>query len=131
MKHTSYDLFQMQRILEKYPEKTVFCGHDELFLNALAIGAEAGIGSTHNIMAEKFVKLCRLVKENNWEQAKKVQNEINAVVEALVKIGVFKGVKAALRMQGIDCGVCRKPFKPLEAEQEKMLQKALEENGCL
>lgn len=29
MKHTSYDLFQLERILKNYPEKNIFCGHDE------------------------------------------------------------------------------------------------------
>ena len=131
MKHTSYDLFQMQRILKEYPHKNVFCGHDELFLSAAAVGAEAGIGSTFNFMAEKFVKILQFVRENRWKEAQSVQDEANAVVEALVKIGVFKGVKAALKLQGINCGVCRRPFASLTGEQEQYLQKVLERNGCL
>lgn len=131
MKHTSYDLFQLQRVLKTHPEKSIFCGHDELFVSAAAVGAEAGIGSTYNFMAEKFVKIQKLVKENNWEEAQKVQDEVNNVVEELIKLGVFKGVKAALKLQGIDCGDCRKPFLPLTDEQIKELARVLEENGCL
>lgn len=131
MKHTSYDLFQLQRVLEEYPEKSVFCGHDELFLSAAAVGVRAGIGSTFNFMAEKFVKIQKLVSENQWTEAKRVQNEANAVIEALCKVGVFKGVKAALKLQGLDCGECRKPFQPLEEQQVSMLRTVLEENGCL
>ena len=131
MKHTSYDLFQLQRVIEEYPEKSVFCGHDELFLSATAVGVRAGIGSTFNFMAEKFVKIQKLVSENQWTEAKSVQNEANAVIEALCKVGVFKGVKAALKLQGLDCGECRKPFQPLEEQQVSMLRTVLEENGCL
>lgn len=131
MKHTSYDLFQLQRVLKNHPEKSIFCGHDELFLSAAVVGAEAGIGSTYNFMAEKFVKIQKLVKENNWEEAQTVQDEVNNVVEELIKLGVFKGVKAALKLQGIDCGDCRKPFLPLTDEQVKGLSRVLEENGCL
>ena len=131
MKHTSYDLFQLQRILEKYPQKSVFCSHDELFLSATAIGVEAGIGSTFNLMAEKFVLLQHLVKENHWEEAKAVQAEINAVVEGLLKIGIFKAIKSGLKMQGIDCGTCRKPFQPISKEEEYYLQRLLEEHNCL
>lgn len=131
MKHTSYDLFQLQRVLEKYPEKSVFCGHDELFLSAAAVGVQAGIGSTFNFMAEKFVKIQKLVSENRWTEAQSVQNEANAVIEALCKVGVFKGVKAALKLQGLDCGECRKPFQPLHESQVQMLRNVLEENGCL
>lgn len=131
MKHTSYDLFQLQRVIEKYPQKSIFCGHDELFLSATAVGVKAGIGSTFNFMADKFVKLQKLVAENRWAEARKVQDAANAVIEALMKVGVFKGVKAALRIQGIDCGVCRKPFQSLDEKQEVYLRQVLEQNGCV
>lgn len=131
MKHTSYDLFQMQRIIKKYPDKSVFIGHDELFLSAASIGAEAGIGSSFNFMAEKFVKIQKFIGENKWSEAAAVQDEANAVIEALCKVGVFKGVKMALKLQGLDCGQCRKPFLPLKKEQTEYLKRVLEENGCL
>lgn len=131
MKHTSYDLFQLERVLQNHPERTFFCGHDELFLSASAIGVQAGIGSTFNFMAEKFVKLQKLLAENKWQDARLLQDEANAVIEALGKVGVFKGVKAALKLQGIDCGVCRKPFQPLTDEQTSYLKKILQANSCL
>ncbi|MDO4275797.1 MAG: N-acetylneuraminate lyase [Eubacteriales bacterium] len=131
MKHTSYDLFQLQRVLKEYPQKSIFCGHDELFLSAAAVGVQAGIGSTFNFMAEKFVKIQKLVSENKWTEAADIQDEANAVIEALCKVGVFKGIKAALKLQGFDCGECRKPFQPLKKEQISMLEKVLDENCCL
>lgn len=131
MKHTSYDLFQLERVLKKYPQKSIFCGHDELFLSEAVIGVQAGIGSTFNFMAEKFVKIQELTAENRWAEASVIQDEANAVIEALCKVGVFKGVKAALKMQGIDCGDCRKPFQPLSEEQTSYLEKILRENHCL
>lgn len=131
MKHTSYDLFQLERVLKKFPEKNIFCGHDELFLSASAVGVQAGIGSTFNFMAEKFVKIQKLLAENNWAEAALIQDEANAVIEELCKIGVFKGVKAALKLQGMDCGECRKPFQPLRDDQIAELEKILRENHCL
>ena len=131
MKHTSYDLFQLERVLKKFPEKNIFCGHDELFLSASAVGVQAGIGSTFNFMAEKFVKIQKLLAENNWAEAALIQEEANAVIEELCKIGVFKGVKVALKLQGMDCGECRKPFQPLRDEQAAELEQVLRENHCL
>ncbi|MFV0361813.1 MAG: N-acetylneuraminate lyase [Suipraeoptans sp.] len=131
MKHTSYDLFQMQRVIEMHPEKTVFIGHDELFLPAYAVGATAAIGSTFNFMAEKFIKITELFEKADKEAALKVQGQVNEVIEVLGRIGVFKGIKAALRMQGINCGVCRKPFLSLSNEEISQLEKVLEKNGCL
>ena len=131
MKHTSYDLFQLERVLERYPEKSVFCGHDELFLPASSVGVKAGIGSTYNIMAEKFVHLLKMAEEGRMEEAKQLQGEINKIVEALMKVGIFKGIKSILRMQGIDCGTCRKPFLPLTKEQEMELEETALSCGLL
>ncbi|WP_343249867.1 dihydrodipicolinate synthase family protein [Diplocloster hominis] len=69
IKHTSYDLFQLQQIIEEYPDKSVFIGHDELYLSALAVGVRAGIGSTFNIMAEKFLRMNKLFDEKRLEEA--------------------------------------------------------------
>ena len=82
-------------------------------------------------MAEKFVKIQKLLAENNWAEAALIQDEANAVIEELCKIGVFKGVKAALKLQGMDCGECRKPFQPLRDDQIAELEKFLRENHCL
>lgn len=131
MKHTSYDLFQLERVRKEFPEKSIFCGHDELFLSASAVGAEAGIGSTFNFMTEKFVAIQKLIAENRWSDAAVIQSEANAVIEVLCEIGVFKGVKAALKLQGLDCGDCRKPFQSLKPEQIVELEKVLEKNHCL
>lgn len=114
-----------------FMKSSVFCGHDELSLSASAVGVQAGIGSTFNFMAEKFVKIQKLLAENNWAEAAIIQDETNAVIEELCKIGVFKGVKAALKLQGMDCGECRKPFQPLRDDQIAELEKILRENHCL
>ena len=53
------------------------------------------------------------------------------MIEELCKIGVFKGVKAALKLQGMDCGDCRKPFQPLRDDQVAELEQVLKENHCL
>lgn len=131
LKHTSYDLFQMQKIMEVNPDKTVFIGHDEIFLSAYAAGARAAIGSTFNFMSEKFIRMEQLFQERKLEEALHIQGEVNDVVEVLSEIGVFKGVKEALRLQGIDAGTCRKPFLPLKRAQIEKLHQVLERTGCL
>lgn len=121
MKHTSYDLFQLQQLIEQYPQKSIFIGHDELYLSALSIGAKAGIGSSFNIMPEKFVKMHQLFEAGKMEEALRLQGDINGVIEALVKVGVFKGIKEILRLQGYDSGDCRKPFLPLSQEEKQLV----------
>lgn len=131
MKHTSYDLFQLEQVMNKNKEKTMFIGHDEIFLPALSLGVNAGIGSTFNFMAEKFVEMQNKFKENKLDEARLIQDEANNIITVLCKVGVFKGLKAALKLQGLDCGDCRKPFQPLSKEEVKVIENVLKENSCL
>jgi N-acetylneuraminate lyase len=125
VKWTSYDLFQMQRMLSENPNLTIFNGHDEVFLGSLAMGAKAAIGSTFNFMAEKFIHIQNLYETQKLEEARILQDEVNQIIDVLIRIGVFQGVKAGLEMMGIPCGDCRKPFKKLNLEERKLLQQVL------
>ena len=82
------------------------------------MGADGGIGSTYNFMAEKFVKMHTLVKEGRLSEAQPIQKEVNRIIAALIKVGVLKAEKAILKMMGIDCGALRKPFGQLSKEEE-------------
>ncbi len=125
IKYTSYDLYQMQRLIARNPNKTIINGHDELFLSALAIGTRCAIGSTFNFMAEKFIKIKNNFQSSNLNEARKLQNEANTVIEALIKVGVFRGVKGILNLIGLPGGNCRKPFAPLSAAEMKQLEEVL------
>lgn len=125
VKYTSYDLFLMQKLIQQYPQKNILIGHDEIYLSALAAGAQALIGSTVGLMAEKFIEIERLFRSGRTEEALQIQGIVNRIVSVLVKVGVFKGVKAALEMRGIPCGPCRKPFQPLSAEELDLIKHAM------
>ena len=131
LKHTSYDLFQLQQLIENYPEKSIFIGHDELTISGLAVGAQASIGSTFNIMADKFIKLYQLFEEKKLDEALIIQGEINRTVEVLLKVGIFKGIKEVLKLQGFNCGECRKPFLPLSEEEKHMVYECVVKNHLL
>ena len=128
IKQTSMNLFQTELLTKTFPEKSIVNGHDEIYLQALCAGVESCIGSTVGFMPEMFVGLKRCFDTGDMEGACDLQSRINNIVRLLCKIGVFKGVKAALKMQGIDCGECRRPFRPLSEVEKQMLQNILEEN---
>lgn len=127
IKQTSMNLFQTEYLTRTFPEKSIVNGHDEIYLQALTAGVESCIGSTVNIMPELFVQLKRCFDNGELDQAREIQSRINKVVRALCEVGVFKGVKAVLKMQGTDCGECRKPFKPLPPTQLEKLRRVMEE----
>lgn len=126
IKQTTYNLFQTEQLVRYNPGKSIFNGHDEIFLSALSVGVEATIGSTVSIMADQFIAVRKAFRESQMQEALKVQGKINDMVDSLLKVGIFKGIKAVLFLQGIDCGVCKKPFEELTKEELRLLEKALE-----
>ena len=131
VKYTSNDLFLLSQIKALREDVIVYNGYDEIFLSGLAAGADGGIGSTYNFMAEKFIAIRTLFEKGEVKKAQAVQQEANRVIAALIKLGVMPAEKAALRLMGIDMGQCLPPFQQIEDEQVKWLEGILKENHCL
>lgn len=123
VKFTSKDLFLMERIKRTFPNKLVFNGYDEIALSGLVAGADGAIGSTYNVMAEKFVKIFDLVKSNRIAEAKLLQQEANDIIDTLIETGVFQGEKELLHQLGvIKSATCRAPFLSITKENAKKLE---------
>lgn len=125
IKHTSNDYFAMEQFKTAFSDKVIYNGFDEMFLAGLSMGADGGIGSTFNFMAEKFIKIQKLFTDGKYEKAYKIQQDANKIISALVKVGVFQGEKAVLNMLGIDFGDVRAPFEKLSKENYKNLEKTV------
>ena len=121
VKHTSQDYFMMQQIKEAFPEKVIYNGYDEMFMAGLAMGADGAIGSTYNFMAEKFIRIRELFKENRIKEAQELQATANSIIRSLIKVGVMQGEKVILEALGIAAGECRAPFKPIPEDAKKQL----------
>ncbi len=121
VKHTSSDYFALERCKTLYPDKIIYNGFDEMLLSGLSMGADGGIGSTYNFMADKFVKIQKLFDEGKLEDAKAVQQEANRIIAVLCKLGVMQAEKEVLCQMGFDFGICRKPFGELTDEQKKII----------
>jgi N-acetylneuraminate lyase len=126
IKYTSINLYHLERIKNN---KVLFNGFDEILLGGLSMGADGGIGSTYNFMADKFVKIYNLYNDNKIKEALKIQKEANNIIDVLKKVGVIQGVKYALEGMGIECNGCRKPFKNLNDEDKRLLDFIFEKNG--
>ena len=91
------------------------------------MGADGGIGSTYNFMAEKFIQIRKLYGENKMDEALVIQKEANRIIKALCKVGVMEGEKEVLNQLGIDFGTARAPFSVLTDEQKKFLRENITE----
>ncbi len=124
VKHTSKDLYSLERMHDAYPEKILFNGFDEQFVGAYQMGATAAIGTTVNLFAPLFLKARRLFEEGRVQEALQVQTQINERVELMCSVGIFNATKYLWTLRGIPCGSCRKPFAPLTRAQQKVLEDA-------
>ena len=127
IKYTSNDYFTLEQCKSAFPDKIVYNGYDEMLSAGLAMGADGGIGSTYNFMAEKFVKIYELFRENRLEEARAIQKEANRIITVLCRFGVMQAEKEVLNQLGFDFGECRPPFAPLSEEAKAIIAKEIVE----
>lgn len=125
IKYTSNDFFTMEQCKSKFPKKIIYNGFDEMFLAGLSMGADGGIGSTYNFMADKFVKIKALFEAGRITEAQEIQNRANKIITVLCRIGVMQAEKEVLNQLGFDFGVCRNPFCEPTAEQKELIAKEI------
>ena len=126
LKFTYNDFFLVERCKAHFPNKIIYNGFDEMYLAGLSMGVDGGIGSTYNFMADKFVKITELFRQGKIAEAQAIQKDVNAIVEALIKVGVMPGEKAVLSALGIPMGNCREPFAmPTDEAVREMLDLVL------
>jgi N-acetylneuraminate lyase len=113
VKHTSMDLYRLERMRDLRPDLKVLNGHDEVFLGGLALGADGAIGSTFNLLTRHFREISRRHSSGDVSGAHDLQVDVNRFIEVLIGAGVFPGIKHLLERLGIPCGPCRRPFLPL------------------
>lgn len=126
IKYTSHNMFEMQQIMESCgPHFKMFNGYDEVLISGLAMGANAGIGSTYNIMPKQYIELRKQFNAGNMDQARKLQSEVNAVIRIMSQYNFIAFIREVLRLQGIETGESRKPLQRLTEAQRTEIQAAL------
>ncbi|WP_165216354.1 dihydrodipicolinate synthase family protein [Schaalia sp. ZJ1691] len=117
VKHTAHNMYSLERMVSSFPEKTFINGFDEVFLSAMAVGAQGSIGTTIGLQLPLFMAVRSLWNAGDVQAARRVQSQINEVIETLVAIDVFPAAKYLSGVRSIgNLGDCRRPFKPLSEE---------------
>ena len=130
VKFTLTDFYAMHRIKElNSGDINVINGPDEMLICGLSMGADAGIGSTYNIMCGEYVKLFNAFGEGDINTARSQQYKINKIITILIKYGVIRSIKYILTLQGIESGSSVFPGAELSGEEKKALENELRENN--
>ena len=106
----------------------VFNGPDEQFVGGRLIGADGGIGGTYGVMPQLFVKLNSLLEAGDFENAGKLQNDIDEVIYTMCSANgnMYAVAKAALKkLAGLELGGVRAPLLNLADGDEAVVDKTV------
>ena len=108
--HNFWAVQELRRMLDK--EAVFFVGDDPHLLGGLSMNGvfSGGIGTTYNVIPEKFVRICDLAKSGRFVEASPVQDCANRIVSLLSRSNNFSFRKLAMKLHGFDCGFARSPF---------------------
>jgi 4-hydroxy-tetrahydrodipicolinate synthase len=113
IKDSSGDMAFMMALFEKIKGKiSIFCGHDEIGMPALAAGADGLILASANLIPDIWQNIFKAVREGNLEEAQNHQAQIQKLVRIVVRNGASQAVKEGLFMMGLDVGNSRRPIMP-------------------
>ena len=120
-------MFKRQAAINK-KEIVVFNGPDEQFVGGRLIGADGGIGGTYGVMPELFVKLNKLLEAGDFENAGKLQNDIDEVIYTMCSANgnMYAVAKAALiELASLRLGGVRAPLLNLSEEDYAVVDKTV------
>ncbi len=128
LKHTSTNLYHLERFKRDCKDSVVLSGYDEICLPALLMGADGAIGTGYNYLSKEFSLLFRLAKQGEYVKAKAIQLAANDLIAVLGEVGALTGAKYFTEKRyGIPCGECRAPRASLSPEQKVKLDVAYSE----
>jgi N-acetylneuraminate lyase len=94
----------------------ILWGRDECMLSALTLGTVGFVGSTYNYAAPLYLKLIDAFRQNDLDEAQKLQQKSINMISLLGKYGGIATGKAFMKYVGIDCGEFRSPVKNMTAD---------------
>jgi len=126
LKWTYPDYFTLGRIKDiNNGNINVINGPDEMLICGLAMGADAGIGTTYNIMPKLYVDLYNKFKEGKIEEARFIQHKVNVVTNVLLNHNCMPATKAILNYMGFEVGNCVRPLKVVDKEETEQMLKEM------
>jgi 4-hydroxy-tetrahydrodipicolinate synthase len=127
IKEASGDLDTMAQIISNTPSDfTLYSGDDGLTLPVLAIGGAGIVSVSSHIIGNEMQVMINSFKNGDVQSAASIHRNLLPIMKALFAAPSPSPVKAALNMRGINVGDVRLPLVPLNNEEKRALQGALE-----
>jgi N-acetylneuraminate lyase len=111
------------------PDLEFMSGSDEGYLQSLAQGYEAAVGSTYNYAAPLYHRVRAAFEAGDLGEARLWQGRAMEMIEGMLGTCGRASLKVMMGMVGIECGPVRRPLEPASAEQVAELRRRLEAMG--
>ena len=122
VKEASTDIVKTLRIRNACGEDFhIWSGNDEMAAAAIAIGARGVISVVSNVAPEMTQCMARAALDGDMDTAAALQRKLLPLIDALFCEVNPMPVKAALAIQGYDCGPCRLPLCDVKEETKERL----------
>jgi 4-hydroxy-tetrahydrodipicolinate synthase len=126
VKEASADIVKTLRIQNACGENfPVWSGNDEMAVAAMGIGAKGVISVVSNVAPEMTAAMARAALDGDMDTAAALQRKLLPLIDALFCEVNPMPVKAALAIQGYDCGPCRLPLCDVKEDTKKLLESLL------
>lgn len=113
MKESGSDAIRIAELKSVVPDQfSVMAGSATTFVDALIAGASGGVLALASVVPAACVRLFELVEGHRLEDARHLQQRLVPLARLVTTEGGVPGLKAALRLVGIDAGVPRLPLTP-------------------
>ena len=97
-------LYKLPMLQGVGPGLEYFSGSDEGYLQALAQGYEAAVGSTYNFAAPIYARVRAAFEAGDWDEARLWQGRALQMLDAMFSTCGPASLKVMMRMVGLDCG---------------------------
>lgn len=125
IKDASGNINQTLELLSNRPDNfSILTGEDIFYFTSLAHGSDGGILASSHVHTEKFLEIYRLMKENNYQQALKVWNQLTGIIPLLFKEPNPAPLKYILQKQNlIQSGELRLPLVEISEGLQKEINR--------
>lgn len=127
IKESSGDINRLHMLARDYPHLGLLCGMDDQALEFFAWGARGWVCAGSNFAPEAHIALYRAcVLEGDFTRGRAIMSAMMPLMRVLEQGGKFiQCIKYGLSLRGIDAGPPRRPLKPLNKDDRRMLEEVI------
>lgn len=128
VKYSSPDLFMLERLISRNPDKTFLFGVDEFLMAATTLGIDGGIGSTYNLMGKDAKRIFELTKGNKIQEAKELTSKYNILLKKMLDAGIYQSLKQSVAYAaGVGETYCRMPMGQIDDNARTVAKQLVKE----